>query len=410
MRPIWGVVLCATGLIGPASAASNPRALVESLVACGTRHSLSAWDDPHRGIGCGRDFVVAHLRRLEANNKGRLVVVVDRFETQAPRTGDRAVEMQNVYAVFRGSDSQLAKRAFVLSGHLDSRASDVMDATSDAPGADDDASGVAVALLAAEALAARAPLRATVMLAIVSGEEQGLLGAKRMKSWLEQQGYDVGGMITCDIVGATAGARDKRLRVFSEGGPDGIDSPGRELARRVEELAGRDAVRLIFRRDRFGRGGDHLPFSEAGLPAIRFTEPQEDYRHQHQNVRVENGVTFGDLVQFLDFDFIARTATLATKVLADQAGAPLPPTAVWLGGAVTPSARISVEAASDEQRTGFEILVRETTEPRWRLLRQESAPGETVLDETSTDNEHFAVRAVGKNGTRSLAIPALQKK
>ncbi len=409
MRNLRALLLGLPVLVLPPSQAADPRGLIESLVACGTRHSLSSWDDPRRGIGCGRDVVLTRLNKLAAASNGRLTVVVDRFETSGPRTGDRVVKMQNVYAVLRGNDPRLAARAFVLSGHLDSRASDVMDATSDAPGADDDASGVAVAVLTAEALVSRSPLRATVILAIVSGEEQGLLGAKRMKTWLEQQQFEVGGMITCDIVGATAGASDKRLRVFSEGGSDGIDSPSRELARRVEEQAGQESVRMIFRRDRLGRGGDHSPFVDAGSPAIRFTEPLEDYRHQHQNVRVEGETAFGDLTQFLDFEFIADSARLSTRLLADLADAPAPPSAVWIGGEVTPSARLTIEAEPDDARGGFEILSRETTAPRWELLRRVGATGEAVLDQVSTDNQYFAVRAIGKNGARSLAVPARRK-
>ena len=205
-----------------------------------------------------------------------------------------------------------------------------MDPKTDAPGADDDASGTAVSILAARALAPK-PARATLVFAAVAGEEQGLLGAKRLLEWLTKQGYAVGGMITCDIVGATNGSADRRVRVFSEGGPDGVDSPGRQMARLVEEVAGKDAVRLVFRLDRFGRGGDHRPFVEAGLPAVRFTEPLEDYRHQHQTPRVENGVEYGDLVKYMDFDFVAATAVVVAKTLGEMANAPAPARASHAG-------------------------------------------------------------------------------
>lgn len=388
------------------SIATQAHQLIVDLVRCGTRHSLSSWTDPKRGIGCGRTQVVSYLQRLAARSDGRLKVVVDRFEATGPRTNDKPVPLENVYAILAGTDPRLAKRAFVISGHLDSIASDVMDATSDAPGADDDGSGVAVVLLAAQALSQRSP-RATLVFAVVSGEEQRLLGSYQMKAWLERQGYVVAGMITCDICGATNGAEDRRLRVFSEGGPDGVDSPSRELARRFEELVGPTAIRMIFRRDRFGRGGDHLPFIEAGLPAIRLTEPLEDYRHQHQTPRIEQGVQYGDLPEFLDDSFLARVVELSTRLLGELGDAPAPPTSVWLGGAVTPSARITIEADPDEQRAGFELLQRETTAPRWALLRRVEQPGEIVLDGVSTDNSHFAVRAVGKNGQRSIAVPAV---
>jgi len=314
--------------------------------------------------------------------------------------------MENVYAVLAGTDPARGKTAFVMSGHLDSRVSDVMDTKSDAPGADDDASGVAVSILSAKAMAASPDgFPATLIFAAVAGEEQGLLGARRMKEWLATQGYEVGGMITNDIVGATNGSKDRRPRVFSEGGPDGVESPGREMARRLEEMAGRDRVRLIFRRDRFGRGGDHLPFVEAGAPAIRFTEPLEIYDHQHQDVRVEKDVQYGDLIQFMDFPFLAEVAALNQLILGELAAAPAPPKSAVLTGAVTPSAKITIEAADDAGRKGFEILQRETTETRWKVLRTVDRPGAAVLENTSTDNEFCAVRSVGKNGRRSIAIP-----
>ena len=290
-----------------ASPSEEARTIVEALVACGTRHSLSSWTDTKRGIGCGRDVVLRHLEAVENESGKRMRVVVDKFETSAPRTKNAPVPMENVYAILPGTDPALERTAFVVSGHYDSMPSDIMDPAADAPGADDDASGTAVSILAARALAPTRA-RATLVFAAVAGEEQGLLGARRLLEWLTMQGYTVGGMITCDIVGATNGSPDRRVRVFSEGGPDGIDSPGRQMARLVEEVNGKDKVRLVFRLDRFGRGGDHRPFVEAGLPAVRFTEPLEDYRHEHQTPRVENGIEYGDLVKFMDFDFVATTA------------------------------------------------------------------------------------------------------
>lgn len=392
----------------PAGAAAEAKAIDDELVACGTRHSLSSWTDPHRGAGCGRDVVVRHFDAINRAAGGRLKVIVDRFQTTAPRTGNVAVPMENVYAVLPGRDPALAKTAFVISGHFDSMPSNIMDPKTDAPGADDDASGTTVSILVAQALApAPQGYRATLVFAAVSGEEQGLLGSKHMKEWLEKEGYKVGGMITDDIVGATNGSADRRPRMFSEGGPDGIESPGREMARLAEELAGRDHVRLIFRRDRFGRGGDHLPFAEAGLPAVRVTEPLEDYHHQHQTPRVENGIQYGDLPRFLDYPFIADVAALDGKLLADLAAAPAPPASVVLSGAVTPSAHVAIAAPADPGRRGFQLLHRETTEARWSVLREVAAPGDVVLENTSTDNEFFAVRSVGKDGALSLAVPAV---
>lgn len=362
-------------------------------------------------------------------------VVVDKFETSSPRTKNASVPMENVYAILPGTDPALERTAFVVSGHYDSMPSDIMDPSADAPGADDDASGTAVSILAARALAPARP-RATLVFAAVAGEEQGLLGGKRLLEWLTKQRYTVGGMITCDIVGATNGSSDRRVRVFSEGGPDGIDSPGRQMARLVEEVAGKDKVRLVFRLDRFGRGGDHRPFVEAGLPAVRFTEPLEDYRHEHQTPRVENGIEYGDLVKFMDFDFVAETASVVEKTLEEMANAPAPPRKVTLGGAVTPSAEIFLEGNKDAERAGYEILWRETTEARWSVVKtvEANAPVATmakgtsgapaaptppspsssfeenlssVLSSISTDNHYFAARSVGKNGRKSIAVPAV---
>jgi len=448
MHRTLGTLLAASVLLPAPPAAAAPsaaeaKAIVEELVACGTRHSLSSWTDPKRGVGCGRDAVLRRFDAVETATGGKLRVVVDSYETTGTRTKGAPVHMENVYAILGGTDPVLSKTAFLVSGHYDSIPSDVMDAETSAPGADDDASGTAASILAARALGAT-PARATLIFAAVSGEEQGLLGAKRMLEWLGTHGYAVGGMITCDIVGATNGSRDRRVRVFSEGGPDGVDSPGRQLARLVEDVNGKDAVRLVFRLDRFGRGGDHRPFAEAGLAAVRFTEPLEDYRHEHQTPRTENGVEYGDLPKFMDFDFVAETADVVVKTLAEMANAPAPPRRVTLGGAVTDSAKIFLEGDKDPERAGYEILWRETTEARWSVVRtveanaaapaasaatsgapavgaprpSSSAPPPSsslpleenlslVLSSISTDNHYFAARSVGKNGRRSIAVPAV---
>src|SRR5664279_806538 len=432
LRGLSILALLAASLVALAGAASpepseDARAIVEALVACGTRHSLSSWTDTKRGIGCGRDVVVRRLEAVENESGKRMRVVVDKFETSAPRTKNEPVPMENIYAILPGTDPALERTAFVVSGHYDSMPSDVMDPKTDAPGADDDASGTALSILAARALAPK-PARATLVFAAVAGEEQGLLGGKRLLEWLTKQGYTVGGMITCDIVGATNGSPDRRVRVFSEGGPDGIDSPGRQMARLVEEVNGKDKVRLVFRLDRFGRGGDHRPFVEAGLPAVRFTEPLEDYRHEHQTPRVESGIEYGDLVKFMDFDFVAATAQVVTKTLGEMANAPSPPARVTLGGAVTDSAKIFLEGNKDPERAGYEVLWRETTETRWSVVKTvdanaaaapapaspspsssfaENLSPSSVLSSISTDNHYFAARSLGKNGRRSIAVPAV---
>ncbi len=383
------------------------RETVQELVGCGTRSSLSSWTDPKRGIGCARDHIVARFGEIAKKSGGRLEVKVDGFDATSPRTHDQPTHMENVYAILPGTDPALEKTVFIVSGHFDSMPSDVMDANSDAPGADDDASGSAVSLECARLLAS-GRFRATVLFATVSGEEQGLLGGKRLLEYVKENGYTVGAMLDNDIVGADfAPGAPHRARVFSgsEGQNDG-DTPSHELARAVEAIDGPNHIRMIYRVDRLGRGGDHYPFVMAGLPAVRFTEPLEDYHHEHQNVREEDRVQYGDLIKFLNFDFMATVARDNAEVLRELASAPSSPQDVIVRGAVTPSARLSWSAAEDSDRAGFEILWRETTSPRWLVFSFVKDDRETVLDGVSTDNHFFAVRSVSKNGARSIAVAA----
>ena len=387
------------------------RELIGKLVVCGTRLTLSSWSDPQRGIGCARDRIVERFNEIAKDSGGKLQVLVDKFESKSERTPGEGVSLENVYAILPGGDEKLSRTLFIVSGHFDSRPSDVMDAKADAPGADDDASGTAVSVECARVLSKLAQkngkaYRATLLFAAVSGEEQGLLGSSHLLEWAQKQGYTIGGMLDDDIVGAdTAPGGPHRVRLFSGNGEiEDADSPSRELARTVEEIAGRDAIRMIFRVDRFGRGGDHYPFYKAGLPAVRFTEPLEDYRHQHQTPRVENGVEYGDYEKYLNFTFMGNVAKANAEALRQLALAPAPPTDVKLTGAVTPDAKVSWAAGEDPERAGFEILWRETAESRWSLYDFAEKPGQTVLKGVSTDNHFFAVRSVGRNGARSIAV------
>jgi hypothetical protein len=388
------------------------RALIGKLVSCGTRLTLSSWEDPKRGAGCGRDAIVARFNEIAKDSGGKLQVVVDKFDSTSERTSGKPMPLENVYAILPGSDPNLAKTLFIVSGHFDSRPSNVMDPQADAPGADDDASGVAVSVECARLLSKAgakggASYRATILFAAVSGEEQGLLGSSHLLEWTKQQGYNVGGMLDDDIVGADpAASAPHRVRLFSGNGEiDDADSPSRELARAIEEIDGRAAIRMIFRVDRYGRGGDHYPFYKAGLPAVRFTEPLEDYNHQHQTPRTENGIDYGDFEKYLNFTFMGDVARDNAEALRQLALAPATPSKARLTGAVTPDAKVSWAAGDDAERAGFEILWRETSDPRWTVYDFAAAPGETVLKGVSTDNHFFAVRAVGKNGARSIAVP-----
>src|SRR5467141_2194454 len=388
------------------------RALIDQLVSCGTRLSLSSWTDAKRGIGCGRDHIVARLNEIAKDSGGKLQVVVDKFDSTSERTSGKPLHLEGVYAILPGSDPKLAKTLLIVSGHYDSRPSDVMNTEADAPGADDDASGVSVSVESARLLSKAAAngkggYRATLLFAAIPGEEQGLLGGYRLLDWVKQQGYTIGGMLDDDIAGddPSPGA-PHRVRLFSGNGElDDCDSPGRELARAIEEIDGRQNIRMIFRVDRYGRGGDHYPFFKAGLPAVRFTEPLEDYNHQHQTPRTENGIEYGDFAKYLNASFLGDVARNNAEALRQLAMAPAAPTNARLTGAVTPDAKVSWSAEDDPERAGFEILWRETTDPRWTIYDFAASPGETVLKGVSTDNHFFAVRAVGKNGARSIAVP-----
>ena len=243
------------------------RELIGKLVGCGTRLTLSSWTDAKRGAGCGRNEIAARLKEIAKDSGGKLQVVVDKFESTSERTSGKPMPLENVYAILPGSDAKLAKTIFIVSGHFDSRPSNVMDPQADAPGADDDGSGVAVSVECARLLSkaqasgpsvgvtlgGRGTYRATILFAAVSGEEQGLLGSTHLVDWVKQQGYTVGGMLDDDIVGADpAAGAPHRVRLFSGNGEiDDADSPSRELARAVEEIDGRGAIRMIFRVDRY---------------------------------------------------------------------------------------------------------------------------------------------------------------
>jgi len=389
------------------------RSLISDLVKCGTRLTLASWDDRKRGPGCARDHIAARFSAISKETGGKLQIVVDKFAMTSERTHNQPAPMQNVYGLLPGTDPALSKTVFIVSGHFDSMPSfkDIMNPDLDAPGADDDASGVAVSVECARLLSkfaqAHGGFRSTLLFAAVSGEEQGLLGSTRLVEWIKQQGYSVAGMLDDDIVGADfAPGAPHRVRLFSGNGEiEDADSWSRELARAIEEIDGRSAIRMIFRVDRYGRGGDHYPFYKAGYPAVRFTEPLENYDHQHQTPRTENGVEYADYEKFLNFAFLGRVALDNAEALRQLALSPAPPGRALLKGAVSPDAKVSWEAPEDAERAGFEILWRETTEARWQVYDFLEKSGETVLQGVSTDNHFFAVRSVGKNGARSIAVP-----
>lgn len=405
-------------------------ATVRRLAAFGTRHTLSAQDDPDRGIGAARDWILARMRRYAQASGGRMGVELQSFVQEPGPRVPQPTRISNVVATLRGSASP--DRLYVVSGHYDSRASDVMDFTSDAPGADDDASGVAVVMELARVMATRRT-GATLVFAAVAGEEQGLLGAAHLAEQYKRRKADVQAMFTDDIVGsctADDGTRDPHtVRLFAEGVPTAEtpqeaevrravggenDSPSRQLARFVREVAENDAtgmrVRIVHRRDRYLRGGDHIPFLERAFPAARFTEPAEDFAHQHQDVRVVDGKQYGDLPEFCDFPFIARVARVNAAALWSLAQAPgTPRGARILTANLTNATDLMWQRGDEPDLAGYEVVWRETTAPDWTHAVEVGDTTRHTVD-LSKDNVFFGIRAVGRSGLRSpVAFPAPQR-
>ena len=394
---------------------------VRKLASFGTRHTLSSQDDPERGIGAARDWIFDTMTAYAAASGGRMTVEKQSY-VQEP-DGDRIptpTTITNVLATLKGSEEP--NRVYVISGHYDSRRSDVMNFTDDAPGADDDASGVAVSMELARVFATHRP-RATLVLAAVAGEEQGLYGSDHMAQVFQDAGADVQGMFTNDIVGSSTaddGTRDPHsIRLFAEGVPTAEtedeanirrsvggenDSPARQLARLVTEVADNRQtgmnVRVIYRRDRYLRGGDQIPFLERGFPAARFTEPNENYAHQHQDVRVENGVQFGDLPEFCDFQFIAGVARVNAATLWSLAMAPGTPKNAGVDtSALDNNTTLTWDPVPGA--AGYEVVWRPTIEAGWTQVIRVDGTSKTV--DLSKDNVFFAVRSVDAKGRRSPA-------
>lgn len=406
--------------------AERIRGRVEKLAAFGTRHTLSETEDDLRGIGAARRWIEAEFRRISEENGGRLRVALDRYTQEPTRRVAEATDIVNVVATLPGRSvgGEAGERLIVVGAHYDSRASDVEDATSDAPGANDDASGVAVVLELAEVMASR-EFEATVVLVAFAGEEQGLLGSTHLAGELEKAGKRIEAMLTDDIVGnteGTGGARDNRtVRVFSEGLPalDGPlaarlravggenDSPSRQLARYVDEAAGQYLddfdVKLVFRTDRYLRGGDHLPFLARGVPAVRLTEPSENFARQHQDVREECGVRDGDLPEHVDYPYVAQVARVNAAAVASLALAPPAPREVAIEAArLENDTTLQWSPVEADDLAGYEVVWRDTTEPSWTHARFVGVATRATLPNLSKDDRHFGVRAVDRSGHRSL--------
>jgi hypothetical protein len=405
---------------------------IRTLAGFGTRHTLSSQTDPERGIGAARDWIYDQLQRSAAASDGRMTVAKQSFVQPPGERIPEPVTITNLVATLRGTQPASADRVYVVSGHYDSRCTDPLDATCDAPGANDDASGVAAVLELARVMAKR-KFEATIVFMAVAGEEQGLYGSTYFAEQAKQQGVDIQGMFTNDIIGSSTGDRGQRdpftVRLFSEGVPTSEtpeqaalrrsiggenDGPSRQLARYVKEVGENSAtamrVRLIWRRDRYLRGGDQIPFLEQGYPAARFTEPNEDFRHQHQDVRVENGVQFGDLVEFVDFGYVARVARVNAAALATLALAPTAPKeAKILTTRLTNDTDLTWKANPEPDLAGYEVVWRESTEPLWTHTIPVGNVTSYTIEGLSKDNVQVGVRAVDRDGYRSpVAFPVPQ--
>jgi len=372
----------------------NLRATVERLVSFGTRHTLSSRDDPRRGIGAALNWAESEFRRYSRDCGGCLEIVRPRDTVTGRRVPNPTV-VEDVVAIQRGTTEP--NRVIVITGHIDSRVTDVMNATADAPGANDDGSGTAAVIEAARVLS-RYRFPATIVFAALSGEEQGLLGGKILADYARAQGWQVEANLNNDIVGNSCGSDgvcdDSHVRVFSEGprwqGHEDLaarqrslggenDAPGRNISRFLDRLAddlslGLD-VRQVWRNDRFGRGGDHTEFLNAGFPGVRLSVAVENYNWQHQDLRTENGVEYGDTIERMDFPYLRRVTQLNVAALAAMALAPMPPEPAVEGAVST-----------DTTLTWGAVMGAETYIVRWR--RTDSNQWENSLRLTRNSGNH----------------------
>ncbi|QHS57758.1 M20/M25/M40 family metallo-hydrolase [Mucilaginibacter sp. 14171R-50] len=403
----------------------NIEAIVRKLVSFKTRHTLSDTVSKTEGVGAARNWIKAEYERYAAASNGRMKVQFDEFIQPKGNRVDKPTPMKNVLAILKGTDTA-DKRVYIISGHYDSRVRDVMDVKSFAPGAVDDASGTAVSMELARVMAKRS-FPATIIFMAVVGEEQGLYGSTNVAKRAKAEGWQIDAMLNNDIVGNTygmeTGLKDNRsVRVFSEGVPaveterqasvrnsvgGENDSPARELARYTKEIAERYVeqldVKLIYRRDRYLRGGDHIPFSQQGYAAIRITEMNEDFNRQHQDMRQENGVDYGDLPDFADYDYIQKVARMNLSTLANLALAPAAPQNVGvITSGLTNKTQLKWDAPKGKAPAGYYVLMRETISPYWE--KKFYVTGTTTTLGYSKDNYLFAVQAVDAEGHESLPV------
>lgn len=402
------------------------KSYISKMVSFGTRNTLSDIKSKNKGIGAARSWVVAKFSQFAKQGDGRLTAFLDTttFKPDGKRV-DKPTLLANAVAILKGTDAN-DKRIYVVSGHLDSRVSDVMNRTSDAPGANDDGSGVAGVIEAARIMS-KYKFAATIIFVAVSGEEQSLLGSGFMAAKAKKEAWNIDAMLNNDMIGSNNSSETQiidntRLRVFSEGLPSfeldknaksirqfGLENDGksRQLARYVKEIGERYVdqleVKLIYRNDRFLRGGDHTPFVENGFTAVRITEMNENFEHQHQDLRTENGIRYGDLQEFMDFEYLRKNTGVNIAVLANLAKAPAAPIDVKIDVKnLSNSSSLSWKAPASGGVKGYYVLMRETSSPVWEKKFFTSTTELKIP--YSKDNYLFAVQCVGNDGNESLPI------
>ena len=416
--------------------AKNIEASIRKLVSFGTRHTLSSQDDPVRGIGAARRWIREEMDRYSresADASGRrLIVTEDEFMQPPMQRVPKEAKLVNIVATLTGTQAESKDRLYVVSGHYDSCvcSQGMTDAESDAPGASDDASGTAAVMKMARVMS-KYQFDATIIFMTVPGEEQGLLGAAHWAEEAKKKNLNIAAMFTNDIIGNTFGGNgvrdNRRVRVFSEGVPTTEteaearsrqssggenDGPSRQLARYIKEIGERYVnnfeVTLVFRRDRYGRGGDHNAFLQRGFTAVRFTEPNEDFTRQHQKVREENGIKYGDVFEMTDPTYIAQVARINASAIASMALAPAPPAGVqFKTGRQEYDTTVAWQANKEPDVAGYRIVWRETYQPLWQRSIEVSNVAEYVMKGLSKDDYFFAVQAIDKDGNAS--VPSFPK-
>lgn len=400
---------------------ANQRAYVEKMVSFGTRSTISDATSNTRGIGAARRWVETEFRGMASTCGGCLEIVTPSDSVTGARYPQRTLVV-DVVAIQRGTTDP--NRVIIIQGHLDSRNSTNENVTDDAPGADDDASGVAAVMESARILSKR-KFPATIVYAALSGEEQGLSGGRILAAYAKAQGWQVEAVLNNDIVGNSKSINgrvdDKTVRVFSEGiratetpqmaaarrsNGGELDSPSRNLSRYMATIAEQHMpdfrVRMIYRMDRYGRGGDQTPMQEAGFPAVRVTEGAENWNHQHQNVRTENGVFFGDTIEYVDFAYLARVTRLNAMTLASLASAPRPPLEVKVQGALSVDTTVSWTPGAGPAPARYVVWWRDTTSPVWQHSQDVAGnQSSVVIKDVVLDDHIYGVQTVSAEGYAS---------